>query len=283
MNLSNLEEELDIIINNTVFEANFGRWLNNAVLEIANDFELPDLRLKRPVEFNVLETEWLYILPTLNDDWVLDRSYVVGGRVDSGEDVCVCILAHTATADDEPGTGVNWETYWRLEIGGTSGYQKKVFKCRDSAGAKVIIHTNFDYIDQLDYDHSETGDHVLRLGVEGNSFAVYPMAEESIYLWFYRKPVPMVEVYDIPDGVPEEFHRRVILPKVVLQNFEIIENIAEGTLSQSLAYWSGKYHEGLYGSSGGDLGMIHSIAKSKPPRKHGGYQSIGGNRRRGWS
>ncbi|MFA5163808.1 MAG: SBBP repeat-containing protein [Patescibacteria group bacterium] len=25
-----------------------------------------------------------------------------------------CILPHTSTADDEPGTGVNWETYWRL-------------------------------------------------------------------------------------------------------------------------------------------------------------------------
>ena len=46
------------------------------------------------------------------DCWESGESYSVGDYVRHIGDVYKCIDGHTAGADDEPGEGDNWETYW---------------------------------------------------------------------------------------------------------------------------------------------------------------------------
>lgn len=46
--------------------------------------------------------------------WALSTAYVANDAVSNDGSSYICILAHTATADDEPGVGVNTATYWEL-------------------------------------------------------------------------------------------------------------------------------------------------------------------------
>ena len=54
--------------------------------------------------------------------WVLTTVYAVNDCVENDGSGYVCIVGHTASATDEPGTGASWETYWDLLVeGGTDG------------------------------------------------------------------------------------------------------------------------------------------------------------------
>jgi hypothetical protein len=46
--------------------------------------------------------------------WSITTSYSVGSQVSNDGEFYVCTQAHISTADDEPGTGVNWESYWDI-------------------------------------------------------------------------------------------------------------------------------------------------------------------------
>ncbi len=203
--------------------------------------------------------------------------YAVGADVVNDGAVYNCILAHTSGATTEPGTGASWALYWELITTGTGIYQKKLFKVlsQDWDGAEVTLYNSFRAIEEEDYDHDDTGDYVEAVGVEDKQIAIYPMAADVLQMWFYRRPVDMESDHDVPDGIPEEFHRRVILPKIGLQNFEIIQNMALNEPQRTLLYWQKKYEEGLYGTPRGDVGMINFLAKYKGlPKIHGGKNPI---------
>lgn len=63
MNLEELEDEIVLYVADDSLKTHFKKFINNAVNEIANDFSLPALRLKDPVELTVTESDWLYDLP----------------------------------------------------------------------------------------------------------------------------------------------------------------------------------------------------------------------------
>jgi len=44
--------------------------------------------------------------------WALSTAYSAGDYVSNDDTIYRCITAHTSSADDEPGTGANWTTYW---------------------------------------------------------------------------------------------------------------------------------------------------------------------------
>jgi hypothetical protein len=194
-----------------------------------------------------------------------------------GTGIYNCILAHTSATASRPGTGASWETYWELITAGIGIYQKKLFKVLTNGfdGAEVTLYNSFRPIEEEDYDHDDTGDYVEVIGIEDKQIAIYPMADDVLQMWFYRRPVDMTAQSDVPDGIPEEFHRRVILPKVGLQNFEIIQTMALNAPQGTLKYWQDKYEEGLYGTPRGDIGMIRYLAKFKRgPKVHGGRDPI---------
>ena len=54
------------------------------------------------------------------DAWAVSTSYSVDDLVKNNSKRYKCIQNHTSSADDEPGVGANWETYWTLEADGTA-------------------------------------------------------------------------------------------------------------------------------------------------------------------
>lgn len=281
MNLVRLKRELGLIVDNSALEASYKDWLNDAVLEIASDFELPDLRLIEPVIFHIKDDEWLYDLPKEYDAWVTATSYVIGDRVEEGDAAYECILGHTAGAASQPGTGASWATYWVVLWEGLYYYHKKLFAARNGDDCRITIHKDIQRIIASDPDHDETDTYVSTVGVQDNNdggkLATYPMCDDELSLWFYRLPTPMDSEDDEPEGIPAQFHAQVLIPKVVVQNFEIINSMAIKPLTQNIAYWHERLRLGLYGEPRGQIGLINFLAKGKSTRTHGGSDPLGGS------
>uniref|UniRef100_A0A6M3IFK3 Putative tail tubular protein n=1 Tax=viral metagenome TaxID=1070528 RepID=A0A6M3IFK3_9ZZZZ len=275
MNLVRLEELLAQWVKNDEYEPFFKEWMNSAVDEVAADYELPDLKLRDPVGFVCKETEWLYTVPGFEKAWVVDKAYVSGNMVSSDSSNYRCILGHTSGAGSEPGSGASWETYWELTASNVGAYQKKLFEARDSDYNTINIRRRSQDIRIIDPDHSETGDNITDICIEDKSLMTYPMATETIFLWYWRRPTPMVESYDVPEGIPEDFHERVIIPKTMIKVFEMQANMTfKPAPFGSLEYWRKKYREGVLGSDLGDPGMVNFFSKSTPPRRRGGRNPL---------
>lgn len=162
-----------------------------------------------------------------------------------------------------------------------ASYQKHVFRARnsDTNGYWFMpIYRNISAVDRRDFAHTETGTRTQMLAVEGNQFAVYPKANDTIHLYYYKKPDPLVDDDDVPSEIPTEFHHQVIIPSVVLRAYRAYpelarENIQENT--HALNLWRRKRHEGLYGSHvTGSIGLLNFFLKSRPPRVHGGRNHL---------
>ena len=218
MNLGELESELALYVQDDSLVVHFKGWINNAILEIANDFALPALKLKDPVSLTITESDWLYDMP--------------------------------------------------------SSYMKKLYKCYDSNWDKITISHSLGDIDELDIEHADTGDHITHVAMRDKQIGVYPMAAESINLWFYKLPTDLDGSTDIPSCIPNQYHDRVIIPKVVIKAYHLLMDLATQPPHQSLAWWMSKYRAGLYGEPGGDIGMINCLARDKKVRRHGGSNPL---------
>src|SRR5512137_971583 len=144
-------------------------------------------------------------------------------------------------------------------------FQKKLFLCCDGDYTKIQIMRDVEEVTALDLDHDETGTHVLCIAENGTQFAVYPKASETLKLWYYSKPVYISGMTDSPTCIPSQYHSSVILPKVILQNAELLQYVLEEAPNASLMYWQEKYKQGLYGTPRGDIGMVNFLAKRKAP------------------
>lgn len=151
-----------------------------------------------------------------------------------------------------------------------ASYQKRLFKCYNSNSDKATIHRRFNDIDELDIDHEDTGDYVTDVAVRDLSIAIYPMADDTLRLWYYEQPTLLTLDADEPDYIPEEYHYRVLISKVVIRAYHLLMDLSVNTPHQSLEWWRKNYSVGLYGEPGGDIGMIQCIARSRKPRRTGG-------------
>lgn len=207
MNFERLKDELELAVQDTSLHTYFDDWINDAVKEIAHDFELPALKLKSPTTLATTESNWLYDMP--------------------------------------------------------STYHKKVFKCRNSEGYSIQVYDDIEEIEVIDYSHADTGADVTNIAVEDGQIAIYPKAVDTLSLWFYRLPVDMTQDDDEPDGIPTAYAERVIIPKVLVKNYRLLTDMTMQNPHRSIEYWDNRYKEGLYGTPGGDIGMIHYFAKLK--------------------
>ena len=161
---------------------------------------------------------------------------------------------------------------WIYDVPAT--YQKKLFRAADSEYTPIHIFPDLDSLDDLDLDHDDTGDHVTHVAVRDRKIGIYPMADESIKLWFYELPTALDGLGDIPTCIPTAYHSRVIIPKVVIKNFRALQDLVIDAPHQSLMFWQREYQKGLYGEPYGDIGLINYLAREKPPRRHGGRDPI---------
>lgn len=222
MTLGELKEEVRLIIRDPRAQDYLDRWVNNAILEIATDFDLPYLAKIEPFAFSVTKSNWLYDLP---ESW-----------------------------------------------------HKKLFKCKRGANRDydITIRRNIEGIDNLDPDHDQTGDYVESIAYcdERRKLACYPKADDTLYLWFYSKPTYLDSDSQSVACIPEAYQARVIIPKVVIQNFKALQDMAVETPSQGLAFWITEYRKGLYGEYLGDIGMLNYFAKTRGVRRHGGVDPL---------
>jgi hypothetical protein len=290
MKLIEMEDQLDIFTGNRSLRPMYKTWINNALLEIANDFELPALKLVQPVKYYVYSPGWYYDVPQTRNSWVVGTSYTVqtiineytlatwtnGDKVLDNGIIYDCIKAHTSTSSDEPGVGVNWQTYWRLSVIGTNVYFKKVWRCMNGNFDFIDVYHDFGQIWLLDPQHIDTGTNVDVIGVDpaGKTFGIYPLSTDVLYLWFYIPPTMLSADSDYPTYIPDQYHYRVILPKVILMNQKVLNAMAINPLARNLQYWKDEYRIGLYGEPHGDIGMINSLSKNKEYRRVQGRDDL---------
>ena len=63
MDLERMQVELGMIVQSPGLEPYFMDWLNDAILEVATDYDLPPLALADPVTLGVNTSKWLWSLP----------------------------------------------------------------------------------------------------------------------------------------------------------------------------------------------------------------------------
>jgi len=224
MNLGELERALKLSVQDRSLEDQFPAWINNAILELAADFELPALKLRTPYTLSITTATWLYDLP--------------------------------------------------------ANFHKKLFRCADANYNEIRQYRHIDYLDRLDMDHDETGDHPTAVatveGDEGNQIGVYPKATDTLYLWYYKRPTLLVSPADTPSCIPDSYHARVIIPKAVLKAFEHLQDQVENFDIKGLQYWQGKLAAGLRGSPSEGIGLINYLSKIQGgPKRTGGRDPVG--------
>ena len=154
---------------------------------------------------------------------------------------------------------------------------KKGFSgCADSNYNEVRIYRTLEYLDRLDMDHDDTGDHVQMVAVTATQIGVYPKANETIHLWYYKKPVALTRASDVPTCIPEAYHARVIIPKVTLKAYEHLQDQVENFDTKGLQYWQGKLAAGLRGSPMDGPGLVQYLDKVQGgSRRTGGRDPVG--------
>jgi len=175
-----------------------------------------------------------------------------------------------------PATLTTTTSNWQYNISAATppatnhDYMKQVFKVSNSAHLKGIgIDRDVQVIDEIDPDHDETGNDVNRVAIEELTddavIAVYPKANDTLNLWYYRQPVDMSATTDTPDGIPSYYHRKALIPLIVLKAFRVYPELAtevRGDGTRALEYWNILAASGFRELSNG-------IRKSNPPRIRG--------------
>ncbi len=196
----------------------------------------------------------------------------------------------------EPATLATTTSAWLYALADAvhpSGYEymKRCFRVSSSAvPTGFALETDMSLLYDIDPERDDTGDSVQRVVLDGDQLGVFPLASDSLSVWYYRTPMPMEDEDDEPDGIPAAYHYRVLIPKVVLRAFRVYpelptESVNDGT--QALMLWTQRLHEGLYGDKS-QVGLLDYLAKSNRPygpRVRGprlGSQLSGGAGRRLW-
>jgi hypothetical protein len=225
MNLGELEVAINLALDDRSLEENIKPWINNAILELAADFELPALKRRTPYSLTLTEDNWLFDLP--------------------------------------------------------ADFHKKLFRCADENYRDIKRYRTLDALDALNLAHDATGDRPTAVATvdgdpggssgEKSQIGVYPKADTVIHLWYYRRPTLLARPSDIPVCIPDAYHSRVIVPKVVIKGLEHLQDQVENFDPKGLQLWQGKLVGGLQGSKVEGIGLINYLAKLQ-----GGVKRTGG-------
>ena len=162
-------------------------------------------------------------------------------------------------------------------------FQKKLYRVTNTVfttGMRIDVDLNI--LDDIDPDHSDTGTNVQRVAYEldlhNNAvLGIWPMASETLSLWFYRRPTTMTADTNIPE-FPDAHHYDVLIPRLVLRAFRVYPELATeggaGDSARALALWTARYQAGLYGD-GASIGLINTLRKSRPMRIRGPRPGMG--------
>lgn len=231
MNLKQMEDLVAEIVQDDSLQPLFTGMINDAILELAIDFDFPTLRLLDP-----------YVLPVNNSKWT-----------------------------------------WLLP----GHFHKKLFRCAYTGdnGFYVNIPVMGRSHDIEGMDHLE-GDRIAKVAatqvLDEWWLLIDPIPElpVDLHLWFYQRPNLLTEPTDVCRCIPPEYHERVIIPRVIIKNYRMLQDQVVALDLKSLQYWQGEEVRGLYGVPGESKGLInHFASMGGPPRRTGGRDPVG---RRGY-
>jgi len=166
-------------------------------------------------------------------------------------------------------------TEWRYNITDATHpdgftYMKNVFRITSSTFEHgFTVEEDWGALDSLDRDHSDTGTSVQRVFLDGGSLGVWPMANDTLDLWWYRRPTAMAQLNDEPDGLPAEFHYKVLVPYVIVHRAlrfypDDLGYAVAGDNTKAMLRWQGILNQGLYGDSV-QIGLIPYLTKQNRP------------------
>jgi hypothetical protein len=117
--------------------------------------------------------------------WLISTAYVEGESFFYGGTRYACQVAHTSTADDEPGVGINWATYWAAESFGGSIWE--------GAHALMIWNSTIDAnlaflgTDRAAFTQiSVKGSYIRRLSEDGSAAGAWDDTVVFDYNHYYR-------------------------------------------------------------------------------------------------
>jgi len=148
-------------------------------------------------------------------------------------------------------------------------YQRNVFYVADSSGDKINppkggdLYSFILFLKQVyKKDLSEAGA-VYAVCIKGNKiyYQGIPSVATTLTLYFYRKPVDLVDSTDVVDGLPEHLQRRLIVNYVCA---DILGSMIEDSETNKLAnaYHLNEYYKAL-------IDMVDSIEIDAEPLYYG--------------
>ena len=213
MNLAELQTELRIILRDPSVESSFTVWINDELLQLAQEFDFPGLKLQTPASLVCINTAYLYNLSA---------------------------ATHASLFT----------------------FHKKLWKVHHPNTLQGIrIERTLRAIDILDPAHTATGTNITTVGTEYEQLATHPMANQTLSLWFYRRPLALVADNDAPTWLPDSFHFKVIMPRVVLRAMRLYPELATadgGDSTRALQLWSERLRQGMYGD-GYSIGLLEAL------------------------
>jgi hypothetical protein len=218
MTLEELMAEIGTVVRDDSLAEKYPGWINNAISELAADYDLPALRLIEPVPLEVTENAWIYDVP--------------------------------------------------------DSYQKRLFRARNGGYGRVQITRYLDDLHRKDIAHTQVGEKVTSVGVRDRKIGVFPKANDILYLWFYEKPTPLKAPEDRVTCIPEEYQARVIIPKMVVKNFTLLQDLVIDAPHQSIAFWQAELRAGLNGRPQDQIGLLTYLALERGVRRHGGRDPL---------
>jgi hypothetical protein len=101
-----------------------------------------------------------------------------------------------------------------------------------------IIKALTNFLDK--YPFLDAAPPVTEVCVQGNTlyFQGVPSAPETLRLFYIRKPSPLVEDEDEPEGIPESLHRKLLVNFACAECFNLIEEGIDGAKIQFNKYTS---------------------------------------------
>jgi len=288
--LAELTVDIAEFAQNDAYIPRYVNWLNNAMVEIARDYELPPLKLIKPIYFYLYPDEWYYPMPSQQAAWVTSHAYsaytpfvvdtptgtapavpvaqpVIGDLVYDATTNAVyqCKVAHTSGVFATDLAAGKWRKLYTTNV----TYHKKVTGVRSYQNQWEVIPVSYEMamIENLDSRHNDTGTYAEQVGIEDKFLGSYPRVTDVISMYFYRSPNPMVLPNNIPDGLDDEFHHDVLVPWVIIRNFKIINQMAIRPLLQNITFWKNELNEGVEK-------MKLKLAKSKSIDKRGGSDPL---------
>ena len=228
MNLAEFQTELRIILRDPSVESSFTTWINDELLQLAYEFDIPGLKLQTAASLACTNTVYLYNL---------------------------------SAATHASGFA----------------FHKKVWKVHHPNTLQGIrIEHTLRAIDVLDPAHTATGTNVTTVGIEHEQLATHPMANQTLSLWFYRRPTTLSADSDTPTWLPDSFHYKIIVPRVVLRAMRIYPELATsdgGDATRALQLWMEKLRQGMYGD-GYTIGLLEAL--DLPMRIRNRLAAVGG-------